>query len=211
MAGLAQAAPEIGNVLLLTPREVIRDQLVREVGGAIFLDDAKFGAGADAELPKICYALSASGSLTKPINSLMEATLKLFATDGLRDFVRRHYERAVTSPECDVLETLEQGRSILVMTVQMLVRLQSSAGPQGAYESMRRHIDTVTFDEGHYEPAAKYSSAVRGLDRPRVLMTATPFRNDLKAFRIRAQDVYIYPFAPAVTEKRVSVAELLSA
>lgn len=209
IAGLAQAAPEIGNVLILTTREAIRDQLVREVGGAIILDDAKFGAGPEAELPKICYALGASNALTKPISSLMDATLKLFATEDLRDFVRRHYELAVDQPERDVLATLQHGRSILVMTVQMLVRLQSADSGQGAYEAMRRHIDLVIFDEGHYEPAAKYSGAVRGLDRPTVLMTATPFRNDLKAFRIRAEDVHIYPFTQAVNEKRIRDVEVV--
>ncbi|WP_373123053.1 DEAD/DEAH box helicase [Mycobacterium marinum] len=209
IAGLAQAAPEIGNVLILTTREAIRDQLVREVGGAIFLDDTKFGAGAQAELPKICYALSSSAALTRPVNSLMEATLKLASTDHLRDFVRRQYERLIDHPDHDLLTNLEHERSILVMTVQMLVRLQSSGGSSAAYEAMRKHIDLVVFDEGHYEPAAKYSAAVRGLDRPTVLLTATPFRNDLKAFRILANNVNIYPFSQAVADKRIRDVEIV--
>src|SRR5260370_15960065 len=38
IAGLSQASPEIGNVLVLTTREAIRDQLTREIGGNIFIE-----------------------------------------------------------------------------------------------------------------------------------------------------------------------------
>src|SRR4051812_30372844 len=38
IAGLSQASPEIGNVLILTTREAVRDQLVRELSGNIFIE-----------------------------------------------------------------------------------------------------------------------------------------------------------------------------
>lgn len=45
-------------------------------------------------------------------------------------------------------------------------------------------FDFVMVDEGHYEPAHHWSDAIRSLARPTVLLTATPYRNDEKFFRI---------------------------
>lgn len=45
-------------------------------------------------------------------------------------------------------------------------------------------IDLVIFDEGHKEPARTYAKAVRILEKPTILMSATPYRNDLRLFKI---------------------------
>jgi hypothetical protein len=42
----------------------------------------------------------------------------------------------------------------------------------------------VLIDEGHYEPAHKWSQAIRSLRRPTLLLTGTPYRNDEKFFQI---------------------------
>lgn len=204
IAGIAQAAPEVGNVLILTTREAIRDQLVRELAGAIFIDPVKFGLGVETQLQKVCYSLSASDLLTKPSSTLLTSSLKAMPSEELCDFAKRQFDRLVDDPTVAVLDALPSQRSILVMTVQMLVRLQSAQGALGgAYATMREHLDLVIFDEGHYEPAAKFSMAVRGLHKPTVLMTATPFRNDLKAFRIDPSDLHIYRFTEAVQDGRI--------
>jgi hypothetical protein len=58
------------------------------------------------------------------------------------------------------------------------------------YELLREKISMVIVDEGHYEPAPTWGLAVRFLRRPIVLLTATPYRNDLKLFRILAADIF---------------------
>jgi superfamily II DNA or RNA helicase len=45
-------------------------------------------------------------------------------------------------------------------------------------------FDLVLVDEGHYEPAHQWSQAIRRLARPTVLLSATPYRNDEKFFRV---------------------------
>jgi len=45
-------------------------------------------------------------------------------------------------------------------------------------------ISLVVVDEGHYEPAVEWKKSVTGLKTKTVLLTATPYRNDLKLFRI---------------------------
>jgi superfamily II DNA or RNA helicase len=42
----------------------------------------------------------------------------------------------------------------------------------------------VLVDEGHYEPAANWSRAIRGLGPRTILLTATPYRNDRKFFEV---------------------------
>jgi superfamily II DNA or RNA helicase len=42
----------------------------------------------------------------------------------------------------------------------------------------------VLVEEGHYEPAENWSRAIRSLGRRTILLTATPYRNDRKYFKI---------------------------
>ena len=60
-----------------------------------------------------------------------------------------------------------------------------------------RTFDAVIVDEGHYEPAPSWSRHVRSLNRPTVLLSATPFRNDYKSFRVRGRFAYNMPFCDA--------------
>lgn len=53
-----------------------------------------------------------------------------------------------------------------------------------SYEALKALINLVIVDEGHYEPAVEWGKSVKGLSKPTVLMTATPYRNDLKLFHI---------------------------
>lgn len=58
----------------------------------------------------------------------------------------------------------------------------------------------VFVDEGHYEPAHRWSEAIRALGRPTVLLTATPYRNDVKYFEI-GDARYRYAHHQAVAER----------
>ena len=53
-----------------------------------------------------------------------------------------------------------------------------------SYDDLSNFFDLVIVDEGHYEPAVEWGKSVKGLHKPTVLFTATPYRNDLKLFRI---------------------------
>jgi superfamily II DNA or RNA helicase len=52
------------------------------------------------------------------------------------------------------------------------------------YRKLSSTVSLVLVDEGHYEPAVEWGKSVKGLGRKTVLLTATPYRNDLKLFRI---------------------------
>ena len=81
---------------------------------------------------------------------------------------------------------------VIVATIQMIEsmsRLRSNftrrqLTKRKFIEQLRREIDLVLVDEGHYEPALSWSTALRQFAVPRVLFTATPYRNDLKTFDV---------------------------
>lgn len=73
------------------------------------------------------------------------------------------------------------------------------------YESLKLKIDIVLVDEGHREPAKTWSKAVRSLLKPTILFSATPYRNDLRMFRIgRGQNYrFSYRFQNAIQDNLV--------
>ncbi len=52
------------------------------------------------------------------------------------------------------------------------------------YRDLAAAVSLVVVDEGHYEPAVEWGKSVKGLRTKTLLLTATPYRNDLKLFRI---------------------------
>jgi len=66
------------------------------------------------------------------------------------------------------------------------------------YSELAARLAQVFVDEGHYEPAVEWGQAVKQLQRPTLLLTATPYRNDLKLFRVHKEDVYNFTHKEAV-------------
>jgi superfamily II DNA or RNA helicase len=63
-----------------------------------------------------------------------------------------------------------------------------------SYKALKKLIDLVIVDEGHYEPAVEWGKSVKGLKKPTILMTATPYRNDLKLFHISDHKESVWQF-----------------
>lgn len=71
---------------------------------------------------------------------------------------------------------------VIVCTFATLTDL--SRTDPALYKELADFVEAVVVDECHYEPAIEWGRAVKGLAKPMVLLTATPYRNDLKLFRI---------------------------
>lgn len=63
-----------------------------------------------------------------------------------------------------------------------------------AYERLLSLIGAVVVDEGHREPAKEWARAVRRFQRPTVLFSATPYRNDLRFFNVGLDRTHRYVF-----------------
>jgi superfamily II DNA or RNA helicase len=82
--------------------------------------------------------------------------------------------------------------SILVATFTTLNDLRRDQ--VDTYNKLANFISLVLVDEGHYEPAVEWGKSVKGLRTRTVLLTATPYRNDLKLFRIKDPEESTYHF-----------------
>jgi hypothetical protein len=92
-------------------------------------------------------------------------------------------------------------KSVLVMTIQMLHSLMNRQSPH--YQTLLKHVELVIVDEGHYEPAISWRDAIRRITVPKVIFTATPFRNDLKLFDVNYDHAYSYTFRQAVKDHTI--------
>ena len=75
-----------------------------------------------------------------------------------------------------------RGNTVWLATIATLQTLHHTKAEE--YAELRKRLRMVVVDEGHYEPAQSWSDAVRGLERPTVLFSATPYRNDVKYFQL---------------------------
>jgi superfamily II DNA or RNA helicase len=89
----------------------------------------------------------------------------------------------------DVVD-MNDSNIILVATFAALVTIFKRK--RDAYEELSDRLSQVFVDEGHYEPAVEWGQSVKKLKSPTILLTATPYRNDLKLFRVDSKDVFHY-------------------
>jgi len=111
-----------------------------------------------------------------------------------------HVHRLYPSTIAKVLARREP-QLIVVATFATLVTLFKQYREK--YDELAGKLAQVFIDEGHYEPAVEWGQAVKQLRRPTVLLTATPYRNDLKLFRISKKHVHHYTHAKAEADSIV--------
>ena len=74
--------------------------------------------------------------------------------------------------------------TIYVATITAICVAADSHAPR-RLAKLFSEFGCVVVDEGHYEPAEKWSAAIRSLRRRTILLTATPYRNDTLYFTVK--------------------------
>ncbi len=109
-------------------------------------------------------------------------------------------------------------RAILVGTHQALGDVRKAALDPDDRDSgdaavllarIRDEFDLVIVDEGHYEPAISWSRGVREFNLPTLLLSATPYRNDYKSFRVRGRYLFNFPYQEAIDRRVIRPAEII--
>ena len=100
------------------------------------------------------------------------AKAEVFEPSGLADFLNNKQKNGVYVGVC---------------TTQALADIYYD---KISYGLLKEDLDLIIVDEGHREPAKTWSKAVRELNKPVILFTATPYRNDLRFFRIGKEQFY---------------------
>lgn len=67
-------------------------------------------------------------------------------------------------------------------------------------EKLKEKVDLLIIDEGHSEPSPVWSQLARNLNAHKIIITATPYRNDLFQFDIDPNVSYIYSFKQSLED-----------
>jgi superfamily II DNA or RNA helicase len=109
-------------------------------------------------------------------------------------------KRLPPSSRIELIESAEEP-TVFVATIAAINVMAGKCAHDGRdLATVFGGFDLVFVDEGHYEPAHRWSEVIRPLRRPTVLLTATPYRNDVKYFEIGGAR-YRYTHHQAVAER----------
>jgi superfamily II DNA or RNA helicase len=98
-------------------------------------------------------------------------------------------------------DTTEHG--VYVCTIQALHALYRNSHEDSAFNLIRDRVSLVIFDEGHREPAPKWTKAIQALEKPTVLLSATPYRNDHKFIAVHSGFSLTLPFQQALDDNYI--------
>jgi len=95
----------------------------------------------------------------------------------------------------DVFSSVDDSdnNGIYVSTFQKLQSMEPDA-----LQKLKDDVDLLIIDEGHSEPSPTWSQVARGLGAHKIIITATPYRNDLFQFDVDPSSSYVYTFEQAL-------------
>ncbi|MBU1098933.1 MAG: DEAD/DEAH box helicase family protein [Bacteroidetes bacterium] len=105
------------------------------------------------------------------------------------------------------LRQIDFDDSVLVGTIQKFHLSMSKNDHQ--MNKNKEKISLMLIDEGHYEPAYKWRESIRSITAPKIIFTATPFRNDFKLFDIDLKHHYSLSYHKAVKERYIRKVEII--
>lgn len=195
IAVVARCLPKVRRVLILTPRTALTEQL---------LDDIRFRFWKNMD-----FEHEGSGLFTGTPDETGAALEDVYVQQLLpskMDAITYHLQE----PEVD--------RTILVGTHQALSEIRNITRDREdgncfvadqLLETIREEFDLVVVDEGHYEPAISWSQGVRDFNLPTILLSATPYRNDYKSFRVRGRYLFNFPYQQAINAGIIRPAQIV--
>lgn len=190
-----------GVILVLVPRCELRTQLAKDMCGTYRgnnIERGRFFEKAEVELYEI------------PQNGYPKEVTVIEEIDEFKDSF---------GTENDWRVGFNNGNQhILITTIQLLTYMWTNSGKLASHEpysgvkndrtnnykgiviELLKAVNMVIFDEGHYEPAPTWSEVVRSFNVPKLIFTATPFRNDLRSFDWDTDNVFHRTFSDMVTK-----------
>ncbi|BAB51925.1 DEAD/DEAH box helicase [Mesorhizobium japonicum] len=189
IAVLSRCLPGVRKVLVLTPREALTKQLLKDIRFRFW------------------------GHIGYSVN---DGQLFTAVADSFGENLETVYTETFLPSRCAALHVhLENAdRAVLVGTHQALDKIRRTALKDGGVcarllERIKETFDLIIVDEGHYEPAVSWSHGVRDFNLPTLLLSATPYRNDYKSFRVRGRFLFNYPYAEAVADRIIRPVEVI--
>ncbi len=89
-------------------------------------------------------------------------------------------------------EKIIESRDVYVMTIQMLSNILSNK--EKIFTNLIENTRLIIFDEGHKEPAPTWKTVFRAFKCPKLIFTATPYRNDFQIFDVSQRNIFLKSF-----------------
>jgi superfamily II DNA or RNA helicase len=136
-----------------------------------------------------------------------EVSSEFFTQFGIDEEAVPHQAHCFRKQAYDLALLEVDTPTVFVSTIQKLDYLRKN--DKVAFGRLVDQISLVIFDEGHYEPSLSWSLTVREFKCPKVLFTATPYRNDFKHFKLDLRHSYSYTFTEAVEDHTIRSIEMI--
>ncbi len=135
-----------------------------------------------------------------------EISAKLWTKVGESTSLAARPTKVFTPMVLNTARKIVQHTGVLVCTNQTLQALRKN---NAMFHRLRKWTTLALVDEGHREPAPRWAEAVRDLECPTILFTATPYRNDLQLFDVNRDYFYSYTFGEALEHRLVREVEFI--
>lgn len=186
----------IWRKLRLCQKEAVRTSLTyleRDHDGKSCLLSLPTGAGKSGVIALVSHKSKKDRVLILSSRIAVRKQLYGKINGGFYQDIQLAAEKLDKKPIEELTFPLNDG--IYCITFQKLQRLSEEE-----LTALQDTIDLIIVDEGHSEPSPRWSERVRSIPCHKIVVTATPYRNDLFQFDVSSEQAYIYTFSEALKD-----------
>lgn len=161
-----------------------------------FLINLPTGAGKTGVISLISH-------LSKASKILVICHRKAVKDQLFKEISRKFFRVTISDAEFKLKTTyrdsdFDQGEGIYITSFQKLTVLSEKE-----LENVQKDFDLIIVDEGHSEPSPVWREIIRQSSAMKVVVTATPYRNDLFELNVSTDHFYVFTFKDAVADRVV--------
>jgi superfamily II DNA or RNA helicase len=162
-----------------------------------FLINLPTGAGKTGVIALICHLSDAK-------KILVICHRKAVKDQLYQEIAGKFFQKTLNDADFELKKTYKDndfncGNGIYITSFQKLTLLNSAE-----LEKVQEGFDLIIVDEGHSEPSPVWREIIRQSEAMKVVITATPYRNDLFELNVSTDHFYVYTFTEAVADGVIS-------
>ncbi|WP_090281341.1 DEAD/DEAH box helicase [Pseudomonas granadensis] len=158
-----------------------------------FLINLPTGAGKTGVISLISH-------LSDALKVLVICHRKAVKDQLFREISRKFFRSTIGDQELELKKTFrdsdfDQGDGVYITSFQKLTRLG-----EDELKNVQDDFDLIIVDEGHSEPSPVWREIIRQSSAMKVVVTATPYRNDLFELNVSTDHFYVFTFKEAIED-----------
>lgn len=158
-----------------------------------FLINLPTGAGKTGVISLISH-------LSDALKVLVICHRKAVKDQLFREISRKFFRNTIGDQEFELKKTyrdsnFDQGDGIYITSFQKLTMLGDKE-----LKNVQGDFDLIIVDEGHSEPSPVWREIIRQSAAMKVVVTATPYRNDLFELNVSTNHFYVFTFKEAIED-----------